>query len=203
MDLNGLKNKLLSSLGQAADATKDFAGKAADATKDFAGKAADKAKGASRIAKLSMEMAQEKENQKKTFLEIGKLYYDTHKDSPEGFFIQLCEEIALSEKAIAEKQAEIDSLKASGDAEPDVAVEFEEVVAAEEACCCAEEAAADACCCAEEAAADACCCAEEAAADACCCAEEAAADACCCAEEAAPSEEPTAEEGCGCCGHKE
>ena len=133
MDFNGLKDKLLSSLGQASDSTKDFVEKAADATKDFAEKAADKAKAGTRIAKLSMELATAKENMKKTYLEIGKLYYDTHKDDPEGFFIQLCEEIALAEKAIAEKEAEIAELKGNlSTPEADVTVEFEEVVAQEE-----------------------------------------------------------------------
>ena len=134
MDFNELKDKLLSALGQATEATKDFAGKAADATKDLAGKAAEKAKAGTRIAKLSVEISTEKENMKKTYTEIGKLYYDTHKDDPDGFFIQLCEEIAIAEKAIAEKEAEIAELKESFSAkdDPDIDVEFEEVVAEDE-----------------------------------------------------------------------
>ena len=183
----GLKDKLLSAIGQGVDATRDLAGKAAGATKDFAGKAADKAKAGGRIAKLTVEIAKEKEDMKKTYLEIGKLYYDTHKDNPEGFFLQLCEEIALAEKTVAAKEAELEELKAGFNApeQPDVEVEFEEVVGEAEAeaegcCCAAEEAAEDAkCCCADAA--------EEAAEEAkCCCAdaaEEAAEDAkCCCAE---------------------
>ena len=102
MDFGELKNKFLSALGKTTDATKDFAGKAADTTKDIAGKAADKVKAGGRIAKLNIEIAQEKDNMKKTYVEIGKLYYDTHKDDPDGFFIQLCEEVAAAEKAIAE-----------------------------------------------------------------------------------------------------
>ena len=98
-----------------------------------------KAKAGARIAKLNIEIAGEKENMKKTYLEMGKLYYDTHKDSPEGFFIQLCEEIALAEQNIAEKEAEIEALKAEDDGS--IEVEFEEIVdeeepAAEEKCEC-------------------------------------------------------------------
>ena len=140
----GLKDTILSVLGQATDSAKDLAGKAADKTKDFAGKAADKARAGGRIAKLSMDIAKEKEEMKKTYLEIGKLYYDTHKDDPEGFFIQLCEEIALAEKSVAEKEAELAELKAGFNAaEPDVEVEFEEVVgeAEQEATGCCEAAA--------------------------------------------------------------
>ena len=134
MDFQALKDKLLSSLGKATEGAKDFAGKAADTTKDLAGKAADKAKAGGRIAKLSMELSQEKESLKKTYVEIGKLYYDTHKDNPDGFFIQLCEEVAAAEGVIAEKEAEIAQLKDSFSAKAsDVEVEFEEVVSEGEA----------------------------------------------------------------------
>ena len=141
MDFNELKNKVLSTLGKGVDSAKDLAGKGVDGAKDLAGKGAEMVKTGSRIAKLNMEISSEKENMKKAFLEIGKLYYDTHKDDPEGFFIQLCDEVAISEKNIADKQVEIDELKA-GDAGEDISVEFESVVADEEsaaeepACCC-------------------------------------------------------------------
>jgi hypothetical protein len=134
MDLNELKDKAISALGQAVDGIKGFADKAGDKTRDIAGQAADKAKAGGRIAKLSMEIATEKENMKKAYSEIGRLYYDTHKEAPEGFFAQLCEEIGLAEKNIADKEAEIAELKASFSAEkdPDVSVEFEEIVEKEE-----------------------------------------------------------------------
>ena len=133
MDINEIKDKVIASLGTAVDAGKDIAGKAAD-----------KAKAGARIAKLNMEISAEKENLRKTYIEIGKLYYDTHKDDPEGFFIQLCDEVAISEKNIADKQVEIDELKA-GDSGEDVSVEFESVVAGEESAAsdAAEEAGED------------------------------------------------------------
>ena len=133
MDINEIKDKVIASLGTAVDTGKDLAGKAADM-----------AKAGARITKLSMEISTEKENLRKTYIEIGKLYYDTHKDDPEGFFIQLCDEVAISEKNIADKQAEIDELKA-GDSGEDISVEFESVVAGEEsaaeesACCCGKD----------------------------------------------------------------
>jgi len=134
MDFNGMRDKLLSKLGQTADTAKDFADKAGDSVKDLANKAADKAKAGGRIAKLTMEISTEKETMKKAYLEIGRLYYDTHKDAPDGFFIQLCEEIGAAEQKIAEKEAEIAALKEElgGKAEPDVSVEFEEVVEQDE-----------------------------------------------------------------------
>ena len=122
-DFNEIKNAVLSSIG-----------KAADAGKGIANKAADKAKSGARIAKLSVEIASEKENLKKAYIEIGKLYYDTHKDDPEGFFIQLCDEVGLAQKSIAEKEAEIEELKSSEyDGDVDIEVEFEKVVEEDEA----------------------------------------------------------------------
>ena len=191
-DLNELRQKMLAKIGQVADTAKDFAEKTADSAKDFAEKAADKAKDAGRIAKLNVEIATEKENMKKTYIEIGKLYYDTHKDDPDGFFIQLCEEIQIAEKNIAAKEAEIAELKAAKE-DDSIEVEFEEVVAEEEAaaaeCCdcgcgCVEEAPAE-----EPAAEDCGCgcdCAEEAPAEDCGC-------GCDCAEEAPAEEETPAE----------
>ena len=134
MDFNELKDKFLSKLGQTADTAKDFAGKAGEGVKDLAEKAADKAKAGGRIAKLTMEISSEKETMKKAYLEIGRLYYEAHKDAPEGFFLQLCEEVALAEKNIADKEAEIAALKEEfgGKGEPDVSVEFEEIVEQEE-----------------------------------------------------------------------
>lgn len=124
-DFNDIKDVVLSSIG-----------KAADAGKGIANKAADKAKSGARIAKLKVEIATEKENMKKAYTEIGKLYYDTHKDDPEGFFIQLCDEVALAQRNIADKEAEIDSLKAAEDEDECCGCDsddFEKIVGEEEA----------------------------------------------------------------------
>ena len=195
----GLKDKLLNALAQGMDATRDIAGRAADATRGIAGVAAEKAKAGGRIAKLTMDIAREKEDMKKTFLEIGKLYYDTHKDAPEGFFSQLCEEIALAEKSVAAKQAELDELKASFTTPetPDVEVEFEEIVGEAEAeaeCCCdkAADAADEGCCCTEDTPAEECCCADKVDA-----AADALKDA---AEKVVDTIADTAEEIKDCCG---
>ena len=129
MDFNGLKDKVLSTLGQASDSARDLAGKASGGAKEFAGKAAGTAKAGGRIAKLSMEAAQEREEIKKTYQEIGKLYYETHQDAPEGFFIQLFEEVRVSEESIAAKEAELAALKGEFkegiDLSPIIKVEFD------------------------------------------------------------------------------
>ncbi|MGE4353097.1 MAG: hypothetical protein AB7D36_03305 [Oscillospiraceae bacterium] len=136
-DFNNLKSKVMDSIN-----------KAADTTRDFADKATDKAKDVSRIAKLSLEINSEKDVIRKAYSEIGKLYYETHKDDPEGFFIQLCDEVTLAMENITAKEAEIAELKSNNSTDDDnsIVVEFEEVVSEDEhdGCCEKED---DACCC--------------------------------------------------------
>lgn len=137
-DFNSLKSKVMDSIS-----------KAADTTKDFADKATDKAKDVSRMTKLSFEINSEKDVIRKAYSEIGKLYYETHKDDPEGVFIQLCDEVTLATENIAAKEAEIAELKSnSGDDDDSIVVEFEEIVEEAEAehcdCGCAEHSHDDA-----------------------------------------------------------
>lgn len=101
-DFNGFKSKFLGLIGAAAGKTRDAAGKAADKAKIYA-----------RIAKLSVEINGERDTMKKAYIEIGKLYYDSHKDDPDGFFSQLFEEVRLAAENIAQKQTEISALKAA------------------------------------------------------------------------------------------
>ena len=118
-DFNSLKGKVIDSIS-----------KAADTTKVIADKATDKAKDVSRIAKLSLEISSEKDVIKKAYAEIGKLYYEAHRDDPDGVFVQLCDEVTLAMENIASKEAEINELKnRSGDADDDsIVVEFEHIV---------------------------------------------------------------------------
>lgn len=108
----------------------DTIGHVAEKTRDLAGTVADKAKDVSRIAKLNIEIAGEKDTIKKAYTEIGKLYYETRKDDPDGFFAQLCEEITVSLGSITAKEAEIADIKERGNiTDDDIVVEFEEIVA--------------------------------------------------------------------------
>lgn len=123
-DFNELKGKFLNTLGTVAGKTRDYAEKAADKAKDVA-----------RIAKLNMELSAEKDTIEKAYLEIGKLYYETRKNAPDGFFVQLCDEITLANENITKILSELDDLKSSlGAKGEDIEVEFTEV-----ACECAEE----------------------------------------------------------------
>ena len=103
---------------------------AAGKAKTIAVFAARKTKNVSRIAKLNVDIAAERDSIKRTYNEIGKLYYETHRDAPEAFFVQLCQEIDLSLESIAAMETEIVHLKAEdsarGQEEPDVVVEITE-----------------------------------------------------------------------------
>ncbi len=146
-DFTEIKEKVISALGTVADSTRELAGRAAD-----------KAKSAARIAKLSMEINAEKDTIKKAYLEIGKLYYEMHRDNPDGFFAQLCDEITVAGAEIEAKEAEIAELKEHGiggadDAE--IEVEVTECACeggeepADEPCCDEPKDGEDACGCGE------------------------------------------------------
>lgn len=133
MDINELREKILAVLNQATENAKDMAEQATGTMRDFADKAMGGARAGGRIAKLAMEVASQKESLKKTYQEIGRLYYETAKDAPDGFFIQLFEEVRLGEQSIAEKEAELNELKSSFQKPFGVDVEFEFVVGQTEA----------------------------------------------------------------------
>ncbi len=66
-----------------------------------------------RVARLNVEISGERDSIKRAYTEIGKLYYETHKDAPEGYFIRLCQDIDRSMTAISAMEAEIMQLKTS------------------------------------------------------------------------------------------
>ncbi len=158
---------------------------------EVASVAADKTKDAARIARLTVDMGTEKENLKKAYLELGKAFYEEHKDSAEGLFAQLCEEVTAVTERIGTIQRELDGLKDGFKpaAEPD----FEEVVASaedeaditveitESPCESCEQPSCDGCdvagkkeepCCAEEKPEEPCCCDDTPAEEPCCCEEK-------------------------------
>lgn len=120
------------------DTVMDAIGVAAVKTRDIAGNVADKAKNVSRIAKLNFEISGERDTIKKAYIEIGKLYYETYRDNPDGFFVQLCDEIDMANESIKAKEDEIAKLKEEAEKartveDPDCVIEFEEIVAEAEA----------------------------------------------------------------------
>ena len=124
-----IKEAGLDLAGKAKEKSLDFADKAKDASVDFAGKAKSKAKATARIAKLNYEIRTEENSIEKAYREIGRLYYETCGDKPEGFFVQLCEDVTACVDHIAEMEAEIAAIKASGEVADEDDADLEQVVA--------------------------------------------------------------------------
>ncbi len=95
----------------------------AEGAKELAVKTAEKAKTTARIAKLALEINGEKDMIKKAYLEIGKLYYQMHRDDPDGFFAQLCDEITVVSASISAKEEEIAELRRNGEKD-DIEIEL-------------------------------------------------------------------------------
>lgn len=72
-----------------------------------------RAKYAGRMAKLTMALSAEHDAIRNAYLEIGRLYYETHCDDSDPLLSQLCAEVRLASKRIAEMQHEIDTLRGS------------------------------------------------------------------------------------------
>ncbi|HBD86183.1 MAG TPA: hypothetical protein DC001_02005 [Clostridiales bacterium] len=102
----------------------------ADMAKNLVSTAGDKAKSLTRIAKLTMDINAEKENTKKVFAEIGKLYYETNLGSPGDFFVQLFDEVSLANDQIMSMEAELAALKSS--LSDSGVCDFEDVVMSDE-----------------------------------------------------------------------
>ena len=113
--------------------------------KEYAGTAAEKTKAAGRLARLTMELAGEKESLKSAYAAIGQTYFENNRQGAEGLLAQLCEEAETVMERIAAMEAEIAQLKAGfSTEEKDVDVTFEEIVEETEKeageCCCGETA---------------------------------------------------------------
>ena len=98
---------------------------------------ASRAKAFGQLTKLTLSVNGDTEELKRVFVEIGKLYYDQAKDAPEGFFAPLFSQVESIKADIADKQAQIDELKAqtAEASAPDIDVEvtdFETIVDATE-----------------------------------------------------------------------
>ena len=115
------------------DQIKNILNAAAEKGREYAGVAVEKTKAAGRLAKLTMELAGEKESLKKAYVELGKAYYEENHTTAEGLFAQLCEEVDAVNGRIKTMQAEVDAMKASfGGTAACEDADFEDVVAQDE-----------------------------------------------------------------------
>lgn len=86
----------------------------------------ERAKYAGKMAKLTVEANAELERIQKAYAEIGKLYYEQYRDYADAFMAQLCDEITQANERVAEKERQIDELRAAM-RERGIEVVFEEV----------------------------------------------------------------------------
>ena len=137
--LNSLKNKVVDAAGKAGETVTNAANKVvSDEMRDKVAGAAhavgDRAKYASRMTRMTVDCNAELERVKRTYTEIGRLYYDQAKDAPVGFFAPLFEQAAALIESINSKQAQIQAMKDEFAAEtaPAEDADFESIVDATE-----------------------------------------------------------------------
>lgn len=126
IDLENLKQKITETASTVVEKTtafaKDVAGKSTDAAKNVAGKAQTLAK----KTKLNAEIAGERENIKKKYLELGKLYYEKYAGQTDPDFSEPVKAIEEGLERIAVKQATIGVLEAKPEVEVEAEPEVEE-----------------------------------------------------------------------------
>ena len=98
--LSSLKNKVVS------DEMRDKVAGAAHAV-------GDRAKYASRMARLTVDCNTELERVKRTYTEIGRLYYENYRDTADAFLAELCQQVTDANAHVAEMEAQMDELRAA------------------------------------------------------------------------------------------
>lgn len=148
--ITGTINNIVGKVKEVADNTD-----VKETVKDIYEQGSSKVKAYSQIAKLSLELTGDKDELKKLYTEIGRLYFEETQE-PDSFFAPLFDQARSVYQRIAEKEELIAALKAAECecdeeecvCEEDLEVEiceFEEVVEACEAeACCAEAPAEEA-----------------------------------------------------------
>ena len=106
---------MLSSL---KDKVVDVAGKAvSDEMRDKVAGAAhtvsERAKYASRMTRLTVDCNAELERVKRTYTEIGRLYYENYRDTADAFLAELCQQVTDANARVAELEAQMDELRAA------------------------------------------------------------------------------------------
>ena len=130
------KDILSGTLGKLADKVKETA--SSTGVLDVYAQGANRAKAFGQLTKLTLELNGEHEELQRIYTEIGRLYFEQAKDTPEGFFVPLFEQARRATDGIRERRARIDELKeGSGlSGQDDIAVEigdFDDIVSATEA----------------------------------------------------------------------
>ena len=138
--LNSLKDKVVDAAGKATVAVTDAASKVGETVTDMAGKVGetvtdaaskvvsdemrdkvagaahavgDRAKYASHMARLTVDCNAELERVKRTYTEIGRLYYENYRDTADAFLADLCKQVTDANARVAELEAQMDELRAA------------------------------------------------------------------------------------------
>ena len=107
----------------------ELAAKAAEKAKDLASAAAEQTKRVGHAAKLNVDISAQKEAMKKLYAELGKQYYENHRDVPETALAPLCRQIDTARQAIAALERELAALREeTGDGDGPDAGDFASVV---------------------------------------------------------------------------
>ena len=130
------KDILSGTLGKLADKVKETA--SSTGVLDVYAQGANRAKAFGQLTKLTLELNGEHEELQRIYTEIGRLYFEQAKDTPEGFFVPLFEQANRVSASIRAKRAKIDELKehygVSEQSDIDVEIgDFDDVVSATKA----------------------------------------------------------------------
>ena len=116
--LNSLKNKVVDAAGKAGETVTNAANKVvSDEMRDKVAGAAhavgDRAKYASRMTRMTVDCNAELERVKRTYTEIGRLYYENYRDTADAFLAELCQQVTDANARVAELEAQMDELRAA------------------------------------------------------------------------------------------
>ena len=73
----------------------------------------DRAKYASRMTRMTVDCNAELERVKRTYTEIGRLYYENYRDTADAFLAELCQQVTDANARVAELEAQMDELRAA------------------------------------------------------------------------------------------
>ena len=105
--LSSLKDKVVDAAGKAvSDEMRDKVAGAAQAV-------GERAKYASRMTRLTVDCNAELERVKRTYTEIGRLYYENYRDTADAFLAELCQQVTDANAHVAELEAQMDELRAA------------------------------------------------------------------------------------------
>ncbi len=116
--LNSLKDKVVDAAGKAGETVTNAANKVvSDEMRDKVAGAAhavgDRAKYASRMTRMTVDCNAELERVKRTYTEIGRLYYENYRDTADAFLAELCQQVTDANARVAELEAQMDELRAA------------------------------------------------------------------------------------------